>query len=437
MDLVTRQSKRSLAGTAELPRTLEQWLEWQRGLHPFEVDLGLSRVSEVAGRMGLTRPGRRVLTVAGTNGKGSCVALAESILLAGGYRVGAYTSPHLLRYNERVRIEGREVPDAVLVRAFRAVENARGETGLSEFEFSTLAVLQVFEEARLDVAVLEVGLGGRLDAVNIVDPDVAIIASIAIDHEAWLGSDRESVGREKAGIMRSGIPVICGDASPPGSVLSRARELDCDLLVRDQDFRVRRSGNTWDLSGPAGDLSGLPLPALEGHVQLYNAATVLTALGALSNECQVSFEAACEGLTSVRLAGRRQRFGPDGRVMLDIAHNPAAAAMLADDLRAAPVRGVNLAVFGVLRDKDLRGIVDGVEGVFQAWFVASPGSPRGRAGETVRDVLLECSPGTPVTVCEDLVSALGEARKQACADDRIVVFGSAFGTGEVLHSLSN
>ncbi len=248
--------------------TLADWLAWQETLHPNVIDLGLERVASVASRMGLGRPANTVITVAGTNGKGSCVALLESILDAAGYRVGVYSSPHLLRYNERVRVCGQEVDDAALCAAFERIDQARGATSLTYFEFGTLAALEIFAQADLDVAVLEVGLGGRLDAVNIVDADVALITSIDIDHVEWLGPDRESIGREKAGILRPAMPAVYGEADPPRSVLAQAESLAAPLHCLERDYRYSEATDSWDWRSDSNSYTGLPLPNLPGVFQL-------------------------------------------------------------------------------------------------------------------------------------------------------------------------
>ncbi|MEA3413197.1 MAG: bifunctional folylpolyglutamate synthase/dihydrofolate synthase, partial [Pseudomonadota bacterium] len=327
------------------------------------------------------------------------------------------------------------VSDDALIGAFQAVDRARGETTLSEFEFGTLATLKLFTEAKLDAVILEVGLGGRLDAVNIVDPDVAIISSVDLDHELWLGNDRESVGREKAGIMREGIRVVCGDTVPPKSLLARAAALHADLRIAGRDFGIRKHTESWDLTGPRNDLAGLPYPALRGGHQTGNAAAVLTALGALSNALPVDRPAIDTGLRAVRLAGRFQRLDTDVNTLADIAHNPAAAAGLAADLDANPVSGKELAVFSVLADKDAAGIIDAIGIRFRKWYVATAGCRRGLAAEDIRDLLVARLPAPEVTCHRDVVGAFASAQAQAGEGDRIVVFGSAFAVGELLYAL--
>ncbi|HSP00336.1 MAG TPA: bifunctional tetrahydrofolate synthase/dihydrofolate synthase, partial [Thioalkalivibrio sp.] len=308
--------------------TLEQWLAWQETLHPKAIDLGLERVARVAGRLGLLEPSHAVITVAGTNGKGSTVALLDAIYRAAGYRVCTYTSPHLLRYNERIRIHGALASDEALCRAFDAVDTARGEESLSYFEFGTLAALWLFWEAAPDVAILEVGLGGRLDAVNIIDSDVAVITSIGIDHEAWLGSDREVIGAEKAGVFRAARPAVCGDPRPPASIQRRALDLGAKLYMAGRDFSWQAAalGQGWQWQGPgAVVLADLPLPALFGPIQLNNAASALTAVTLLQARLAVSREALARGLQQVRLPGRFQQLRDKPLVILDVAHNPQGA----------------------------------------------------------------------------------------------------------------
>ena len=291
-----------------MPRfqTLAGWLNWQEGLHPKKIDLGLERVADVASRLGTLQLEQTVITVAGTNGKGSSVAFLESILSAAGYRVGTYTSPHLFRYNERIRINSHEVDDAALCEAFAAVDEARGTSTLSYFEFGTLAALQLFSQAPLDIVVLEVGLGGRLDAVNIIDATVALVTSVGIDHCAWLGTDRESIGREKAGIFRATRPAICSDPAPPASVEKHAQKIGADWYCLGQAYDYTEEPGGWTWRGAGRALEALPCPSLPGKHQLNNAAGVLMALELLSGQHPVTRAAIEQGLQSVSLPGRCQ-----------------------------------------------------------------------------------------------------------------------------------
>ena len=402
--------------------TLDAWLEWQQTLSPKEIALGLERVQAVGDCLGLLHPRCPVIAVAGTNGKGSVVALLEAMLGAAGYRVGAFTSPHLLRYNERVRIAGAEADDAALCGAFACIDEARGDIPLTYFEFGTLAALQVFTAKPVDVMVLEVGLGGRLDAVNAVAPDVAVVTTIDLDHADWLGSDRESIGREKAGIMRAGRPAVCGDRNPPASLLDHAAEIGAELRLLGKDFEVERCGKGMRWSD-GGDSVELPLPALPGSFQLENAATSLAALSAISGRLPVAVEDCAEGLRSVRVAGRYQRLPGTPPVFCDVAHNPQAAQALASILRDEAVPGRTLAVFAALGDKDVEAIAAELDAEVAHWFVAGlDATPRGLDSESLAARMEACR--APLTRHADVAAALAAARVAAGPEDRIVVCGS-------------
>jgi len=412
---------------------LEDWLEWQQSLHPQAIDLGLARVSRVLGRTGWRDPAQPVITVGGTNGKGSCVALLEALLRAGGYRVGAFTSPHLIDYRERIRLDGALVSAASLVAAFERIADALDGESLTFFEFNTLAALLVFETRAPDAIVLEVGLGGRLDAVNVVDADVAVVVSFALDHMEWLGSDLESIGREKAGIFRRSRPAICGVPQPPGSVQQVADETGARLLLRGRDFdAVEHVDGRWDYHDERGDLLGLPAPALEGVAQKGNAATALAALRQLADRLPLDRAAIESGLTAVRLPGRFQRLPGAGGIewVLDVAHNPAAAATLASNLALHSVRGRTLAVCGMLDDKDVAGVLAALRDRVDRWFAATTEGPRGLA-----DVALATrarAVGIEMTAAGSVADAMRRAAHEARAGDRIVVFGSFHTVGPAL-----
>ena len=401
--------------------TLDVWLEWQQTLSPKEIVLGLERVRTVGERLGLLQPRCPVITVAGTNGKGSVVALLEAILSAGGYRVGAYTSPHLLRYNERVRISGTEADDTLLCEAFARIDEARGDIPLTYFEFGTLAALYAFVGKEVEVMLLEVGLGGRLDAVNAIDPDVAVLTSIDIDHADWLGNDRETIGFEKAGIMRAHRPAVCGDRRPPASVFEHARSLGAGLYVLGRDFDAERRGEAMHWHG-SGLVRSLPLPALRGSFQLDNAATALAALSAMSDRLPVDDRARADGLRTVRVGGRFQRLPGMPPVYCDVAHNPQAARALASILRSEPVSGRTLTVFAALCDKDIEGIAAELDAQVAQWFVAGLDVPRGLDAQTLAGRMKEAR--APLTRHADVASALTAARAAAGEEDRIVVCGS-------------
>jgi dihydrofolate synthase/folylpolyglutamate synthase len=406
------------------PAGLRQWLAHIERQHPQSIELGLDRVRAVAARMGLARPARKVVTVGGTNGKGSTVAFIDAIARAAGWRAGAYTSPHLLAYNERVRIDGADAGDAALVAGFEAVQAARDDTPLTYFEYGTLCALWLFERSRLDLAVLEVGLGGRLDAVNLVDADVAVVTTVDIDHVDWLGSDREAIGREKAGIARAWKPLVLGDDDPPASVLRHAYAIgapavraNCDFFFEPAEpgrWRWRELGRELDL----------PLPRLAAPSQLRNAATAIAALRALGEP--LPERAIADGIANAQLAGRLQRFERDGvEVLVDVGHNPQAARELARWLRQSPAAGRTLAVFAALGDKDVAGVAAAMSGSIDAWHLAGL-EDAGARGIDV-DAFAARLAGTPAAggarhraVAAALQAALASARP----GDRVLVFGS-------------
>lgn len=408
-------------------------MHWQERLHPRAMELGLGRVCEVACRLGLRRVSRTIVTVAGTNGKGSSVALLESILRVAGYQVGSYTSPHFLRYNERVRLNGSPVDDQTLCLAFADVEAAREGIGLTYFEFGTLAALKAFDQAALDVALLEVGLGGRLDAVNIMDPDLALITSIGLDHTEWLGPDREAIGYEKSGIMRRGSPVVCGDPCPPESVAGQARVVGARLyrLGIDFGFEAGRQG-WWTFRGGAGEMPGLPAPALPGKVQIMNAASVLQALELLRGRLPVTREMIEQGLREVRLLGRFQRIHGRVETILDVAHNPDAARMLASTLSERRGNGRVLAVFSALADKDVGGMIEALSARVATWYIAPVGSSRSLPLEGLAAAFSISAPRRPVRGYRSVAEAYGQAVEDARPADSVLVFGSAFTVAEVL-----
>ncbi|MCE7033264.1 bifunctional tetrahydrofolate synthase/dihydrofolate synthase [Lysobacter sp. GX 14042] len=412
---------------------LAGWLERIGQLHPAGIALGLDRVRGVATRMGLGRPAAEVVLVAGTNGKGSTVAFMEAIARADGRRVGSYTSPHLLAYNERVRIDGEPVDDAALVEAFEAVEAARaprggGAVALTYFEMGTLAALWLFGRAGLDLALLEVGLGGRLDATNIVEPDVAVITTVDIDHADWLGPDRESIGREKAGIARAWKPLVLGDDDPPSSVLERAYAIGASALRVGCDFFFEPSPADaepglwrWREVGCRFDL---PRPALAAPVQLRNAAVAIAALRAL--EQPPAERAIREGLVAARLVGRLQRFQRDGiEVLVDVGHNPQAAAALAQWLVDHPATGATRAVYAALADKDAAGVVAELAGRIAHWHLAGLEGEGARScdGAGLRSRLAGTDAASG-SVHADVAGALEAALAASIPGDRVLVFGS-------------
>jgi dihydrofolate synthase/folylpolyglutamate synthase len=409
-----------------MPRfsTLADWLAWQETLHPRKIDLGLERVMRVAERMQLLTPGHGVITVAGTNGKGSSVAMLESILSSAGYRVGCYTSPHLLRYNERIRIAGEEIDDAALCAAFESVDMARGDTSLSYFEFGTLAALQLFSLARLDIALLEVGMGGRLDAVNILDADAALVTSIDIDHSAWLGEDREAIGREKAGIFRPGRPAVCSDPEPPASVFKQARAVSAHWYAPGCGFDWSTSGRGWNWQSHEKAFQDLPLPALPGSHQLQNAAGVLMVLNVLREQFPLHREDIERGLVAVTLAGRCQ-FLPGGiETILDVAHNPDSAEKLAQLLRDRSIRGRTRMVLGMLSDKDAAAFTTVLSPVVDDWYLATLPGERGLTAVQLQRLIGGRAEHVISRLFEDVETACRQAHADAVDGDRVVVCGS-------------
>lgn len=370
--------------------------------------------------------------VGGTNGKGSTAAYLEATLGAAGYRTGVYTSPHLLRYNERVRIAGVEASDADLVRAFERVDAARGETSLTYFEFGTLGAMLHFVDAGVDVAVLEVGLGGRLDAVNVFDADVAIVTSVDLDHTDYLGDTREQIGFEKAGIYRAGRPAICSDSTPPASLVGHARDIGADLRCIGLAFTAEREDGRWTYHGSGLDWRDLPLPAMAGDFQLRNAAGALAALEALRARLPVDAAAIRLGLARARLPGRFQRISTAPEIIVDVAHNAEAARALAASLRAQPVSGRTLAVVGMLADKDAAAVFAALADQIDAWWTCAPDSPRARDAGALAAILREHAGEAPIRVRPDVNAALAEARGAARENDRILVFGSFYTVAAVL-----
>ncbi len=418
-----------------MSRTLDDWLAYVSAQHPATIALGLDRVREVAQRMGLGTP-PVTITVGGTNGKGSTCAFLERILVEAGYRVGLYTSPHLIRYNERVRLSGEEAEDAVLARAFERVEAARGVTPLTYFEFGTLAALHVFAVARVEAAILEVGLGGRLDAVNIVDADVAAVVSVDLDHQSYLGNDRESIGFEKAGIFRAGRPAIFGDHDPPVRLVEHARAIGADLMLLGRDFRFEAHERQWDFIGRKGSRRALPMPALRGRWQLKNASVALAALDEVADRLPVSLGEVKRGLTLVRLPGRLQALPGRPCVVMDVAHNPHAARALAEGLGEMGYYETTLAVFAMLADKDIGAVVDAMRGRVDRWFVSAADAQRAAPAGAVAQVLAERGLAGTTRTFATVAAALAAARREAGPNDRIVVFGSFHTVAEALRSAS-
>lgn len=417
-------------------RSLAEWLEYVERIHPKSVHLGLDRVAKV--REVMDRPSQAaIFTVAGTNGKGSTCAMLEAILLAAGYRVGLYTSPHLLRYNERIRIGGTVVTDSELCSAFASVEAARGHITLTYFEFGTLAAWQIFTEKPLDAVILEVGLGGRLDAVNVFDSDCAILTGVSIDHTDYLGDTREAIGAEKAGIFRKGKPAIVADPDPPHSVLAHANRMGADLRLIGRDFGYQAEGRQWAFWGPGGRRGGLAYPSLRGTSQVANACTAVAALDAMRATFPVAMQDIRNGLAQVELPGRFQVLPGRPSVVLDVAHNPQAAAILAQNLGDMGFYEQTYAVFGMLRDKDATGVCRALKERISAWFVADLSVPRGADAGAIAEALSGAGVSGEVSRFKSPREAYAAARKRAGENDRIVVFGSFHTVADVMAAIDS
>ncbi len=440
-----------------MPRNLDEWLAYQTSLHPQSIDLGLGRLRQVLDRLGWRQPQVPVITVAGTNGKGSVSGYCAAILAAAGHRVGTFTSPHLRDYRERLRLHDRLVAADELVAAFERIENARGTVGLTFFEFNTLAALLVFEAARLDAWVLEIGMGGRLDAVNVVDPWVAVVVSIGFDHQEYLGTTLEAIGREKAGIFRAGRPAVLGSRDMPSSVEDAARAVAAPLKrigveyhyeledVTQLNDAARAQSGAWHYCGSRWDLPHLPAPSLAGETQYANAATALAALEEIDARLAIPAAAVAQGLTQVQLAARFEVIPAANTKtptwILDVAHNPAAAQVLARNLRGLqgvarpgcehPSGGRTLAVFGMLADKDASGVVAQLRDCIDAWWCIPTDGERGRSSASLAEMLRQ-QVTVPVEAAGDAAAGCRAALAHARPQDRIVVFGSFHTVGPVL-----
>ena len=421
-----------------LPTTLPDWLALLESRHAeTHIDMGLDRVRAVKDRMRLafTCP---VIMVAGTNGKGSTCAMLESILLRSGYRTGLYIKPHFLDFNERARLDGEMASDAALIASFNVVEAARGEIDLTYFEFTTLAICHLLATSEIDVAILEVGLGGRLDAVNVIDPDVAIVTSIDIDHKDYLGDTREQIGFEKAGIFRAGKPAICSDPQPPQSLIDHADKIGADLWLIGRDFNYQGDPQQWAYGGRGQRRNSLAYPALRGANQLLNASAALAALEAMRMQLPVGAQEVRAGLALVELLGRFQVLPGRPTVVLDVAHNPHAAAALAQNLGNMGYHRYTYAVFGIMQDKDIDAVVEHMAPYVDHWCVAALDSPRSADPAAVAGLLRDRKPAGSrddefsVRTFVDPAAAFADATSRAGQDDRIVVFGSFYTVAGVM-----
>ena len=401
--------------------SLTTWLDHLMSIHPTEIDMGLSRVSSVAKLMGLTDLGHtKVVTVGGTNGKGTTCAMIEQIMMQAGYRVGVYSSPHMLNYNERVRVAGIDASDQALIDAFCAIDQARGEISLTFFEYATLAGLVIFKQSKLDIVLLEVGLGGRLDATNIIDADISVVTSVDIDHQEYLGDTRELVGREKAGIFREGRPAIVGERDLPESVIDVANDIGAQLLAVGDAFDYLQQGDSWDFKGASLSLSGLPVPQLP----LPNAATALAVVEQLMPS--ISQDVIQQGLLQAKLTGRLELFSDEPLILLDVAHNPHAARYLKQRLVAYSGRRV-VALCGMLKDKDCQAVISTLDEVVDTWYFTDLDCDRSAGADRLVACLPQGSIGYPF---ESIVLAYRALTNNICDDDVVIVFGSFYTVAE-------
>lgn len=413
-------------------KKLQDWLTWQESLNPKEIDLGLDRVSQVFKNLNFSAdffcP---VITVAGTNGKGSTVAFIESILKQSNVSVGSYTSPHLFKYNERIKINQQPVSDDVLCKAFDVIDQARGDIPLTYFEFGTLAAFVIFKKFQVDVAVLEVGLGGRLDAVNVIDANVSVITSIAIDHVDWLGDDVEVIAREKAGIMRADKPAVVSIFKAPESLLNYAAEHNVKLFTLGKDYLYQGlSNNSWQLKASNLHLSDLPVPALKGGFQLQNASAAIMAVSLLELQQKLDSSVVAKGLQKVSLVGRYQQICESPVVIVDVAHNEQSASMLSNTLGENPVKGKTIAVIAMLADKAVDKVLAAVQSDIDHWVTAGLSTSRAMTSKNLAQAVRGAHTDVKLSVCENVTEACMKARTLASEEDRIIVFGSFYTVSE-------
>lgn len=419
--------------------TLKGWLAWQESLHPQSIDLGLDRVTRVFNALHNPASTNLVtITVAGTNGKGSSIAFLEAIYLAQGLRVGAYTSPHIIDYNERIKINAVPVSDAQICAAFERIEAVRDNISLSYFEFGTLAALDIFSRSNLDIQLLEVGLGGRLDAVNMIPPDATIVTSISIDHTAWLGETREAIAYEKAGIFRPDTVAITGDIEPPKTLIDCAESINARLLRLGDEFTYHKHTTGWDWQYGNSQLCNLPAPHLKGEHQYRNASSVLTAIDTLQDKIAVSEQSIKQGLRSVNLLGRFQFIQSEPPVLLDVSHNPQAAQALIDHLQAEFQQTPIHAIFTMMNDKDLTGVIGLMQPFIKHWYISPLDNPRTCQKTVLQQAFVQCNIDQVSFGFTDFLAAYSAAKIKAQTDQGIIlIFGSFFLVSEYLTLFSN
>ena len=415
--------------------SLNEWLEWQENLHFTAIELGLDRCKAVAENLDLLKPPFAVISVAGTNGKGSSVTMLSSILQNAGYNTGTYTSPHLIRYNERIRINGKEVDDKVLCDSFARIDSARDNISLTYFEFGTLAALDIFHRQNIDIALMEVGLGGRLDAVNILDADVALVCSIALDHQFWLGKDRESIGFEKAGIFRGHTPAICSDPEPPDSLIKHAKSIEAELRLLGRDYHYTSSQQEWTCKLPDKSYEALPKPCRFNEHQLQNAAGVIMALDCLPEPFEIDEEAIKKGLESFSLEGRFQVLDGDIPVIMDVAHNAEAAGILAESLQLMPCQGNTHIIIGMLNDKDHKAVFSELGKIADNWRIVEIDSRRATETAVLLSDLENSGNSNRVKTFSTMKSALLDVQESVQAGDRVVITGSFLTVGAAIQNI--
>ncbi len=421
-----------------MKKTLADWLSWQEKLHLSEIDLGLDRIREVAKRLNLLSPSFPIITVAGTNGKGSSVALFESILKAQGYKTGSYTSPHLIDYNERIKLDSANATDKLIVKAFEEIDKARTSLdkpiSLTYFEFGALAAMLIFKQQKVDIAILEVGLGGRLDASNLWDPSLAIITSIGIDHIDWLGDDREVIAIEKSGIMRKNTPVICGDLDPPRAIAKEAKRIGAQLYQINNDFSYQKNdNNTWNWRGE-NDCYTLPLPSLAGEFQINNSATVIMGLIAINNLLKVDISNIKQGLKLASIVGRLQTIHQQPEWLIDVAHNPHAAKQLTKHLNSNPVSGKTIALFSMLNDKDIDQVISIMNLNIDEWHIVELEGSRSTKINDLEKIIIKHSPRKTVKTHQSFLDACKSLKSTSNLQDRVVAFGSFLVVSEVINA---
>lgn len=417
-------------------RSIDKWLHWQESLHFTAIELGLERCRRVANNMGLLNPSYNVISVAGTNGKGSSIIMLDRILRNAGYKIGRYTSPHLLRYNERICINGNEASDTELCESFDRIDRARGDISLTYFEFGTLAALDLFRQHNVQLAILEVGLGGRLDAVNILDADISLITSIDIDHQEWLGNNRESIGREKAGIFRNLAPAICSEPNPPQSLLDCSEALGTPISILGSDYQFNLINDTWSWSTKDTRIERLPRPMKYCDFQIQNASGVLMLLAKIQDEYPVSTENIKQGLSSFRLKGRFQIIPGAIPKILDVAHNRESIKALVNNLKMIPCYGKTHIILGMLKDKDHQRVIKELIEITDTWHFVSISQDRGIEAKILTSELKALGRLENISEYSNVEEALDKLHKLSMPDDRIIITGSFYTVGAAIRYLN-